>query len=415
MSNKKLTAEEIVSALEKHNGNASAAARELGIAPRTMRRWAAAAKSGLADKRKLTSVKQTDGTLDPEALHQTPDALISKYGLDPKKWVPVKLDVNEADAGTATAPKVRRTVALTVAPIPELPKPAFGGRPINIKPPKRRKANERNTELVFIVSDYHAPYAEEGLHQASLRHIQEAQPDRIIINGDLVDFSNLGRHRKTTNDCQATASECIEAGGKILAELRAAAPKDCRIQLIPGNHDAWLSNYLLSQAGELYDLKAYGEEKPVWSFANLLRLEELGVELVGEPHEYPHNYISLTPHLIVHHGETARKNAGASALGTMANQNYASIIGHVHRQGIVSKTFWVIDPKTNQRVPRVYQGGECGTMSQISGEPGNFPTYGTTMDWAQGYLTAEIDPSGYYSLETATYQGGKLFWRGKEW
>jgi hypothetical protein len=230
-----------------------------------------------------------------------------------------------------------------------------------------------------------------------------------------VDFPSLGRHRKTTPHCHATASECIEAGGKILAEIRAAAPEDCRIQLISGNHDAWLSNYLLERAGEVYDLRAYGEKRPVWSFHNLLRLEELGIEMIGETHDYPHGFVALTPHLVVHHGDVARKNAGASTMGSMTGKDYAEIIGHVHRQSVVSKTIWVMDPESGKQVPRIYQGAECGTMSQMGSLASEFPTYTRLPDWQPGYLSVEIEASGFYNIDLASFQGGKLFWRGREW
>lgn len=416
MTGKKPTKEQIIEALERNNGNASAAGRELGVPARTMRRWVADANLSVnsTKKRKVTAQESVDGSLSPDALHISPEKLMKTYGLS-EEYVPVKLDVSERDAGTATSPKVNRAISLTVEKKPDLPEPAFGGKPITIKAPKRRKKNIRNTELVVILSDYHAPFVDWDLHKASLRHIVETQPDRIIVNGDLVDFPSLGRHRKTTPHCQASASECIEAGGKILAELRAAAPDDCKIQFIPGNHDAWLSNYLLDKAGEVYDLHAYGDDRPIWSFHNLLRFEDLNIEMIGETHDYPHNYVYLTKHLVVHHGDVARKNSGASAIGSMNNKDYAEIIGHVHRQSVISKTVWVMDHKTGQQVPRIYQGGECGTMCLMGGAPDSFPTYTRLPDWAPGYMTVEIDPSGFYSIDLATWQGNKLLWRGQEW
>lgn len=416
MTNKKPTEEQIVEALERFNGNASAVAREFGVPARTMRRWVAEGNLNVptSKKRKVTDQQSVDGSLSPESLHISTEELMKKYNLG-DDYVPVKLDVSERDAGTATAPKVNRSISLSVEKKVELPKPAFGGRPIVVKPPKRRKTNKRNSELVVILSDYHAPYVDWDLHQASLRHIQEVQPDRIIVNGDLVDFPTVGRHRKTTPHGQATASECIQAGGKILADLKAAASDDCRIQFIAGNHDAWLSNYILNQAGELYELKAYNDDNVVWSFKNLFRLDELGIEIVGDTYDYPHTFVPLTNHLIVHHGDVARKNSGASAIGSMNNKDYAEIIGHVHRQSVISKTIWVMDPKTGQQVPRIYQGGECGTMCKFASPADQFPTYTRLPDWAGGYLSVEIDPSGFYSIDLATWQGDKLLWRGKEW
>lgn len=415
----KPTNQEIVEALKNHNGNASAAARSLNIPARTFRRWVAEAdlrnSVNQPDKRKLTSQEAVDGNISPETLKMTPDELMQAYGLDFKDYIPVKLDISERDAGTATSPKVNRAISLTVQPKIEMPKPAFEGRTLKINPPKRTKANaKKDTELVIVVSDYHAPYVDFDLHQKSLRLIKENQPNRIIVNGDLVDFPTVGRHRQTTTRCTASASECIQVGGQILADLRAAAPDDCQIDLIPGNHDAWLNNYLLAQAGALYELTAYEGQAPVWSFENLFRLNEIGINLIGEPDTWPHSYIALTPHLVVHHGDVARKGAGASPLSSMAGKDFAEVHGHTHRQSIVGRTVWLANGET-----RIYQGGECGAMCVM--EQGGFPTYTRHPDWQPGFATIEIDSTGHYSMDLASYQKGAtnqksvLMWRGKKY
>ena len=411
--------EEIQNALAENDGNASAAARALGIPPRTFRRWVADAnlRQGIAeaDKRKLTHQSAADGTLSPEALEMTPQQLLKAYGLSPKDYDVVKLDISERDAGTATSPKVNRAMAISLQPKIEMPTPLFEGRTLNIKSPKRTKAaSKKDTELVVIVSDYHAPYVDMELHKKSLNLIKENQPNRIIVNGDLVDFPTVGRHRQTTTRCTATASECIQKGGEILTDLRAAAPEDCQIDLIPGNHDAWLNNYLLAQAGALYELTAYDGQTPVWSFENLFRLKEIGVNLVGEPDTWPHSYIALTDHLVVHHGDVARKGAGASPLSSMAGKDFAEVHGHTHRQSLVGRTVWLANGET-----RIYQGGECGAMCQM--EQGGFPTYTRHPDWQPGFMTIEVEKTGHYSIDLATWQRGTtnepgvLMWRGKKY
>jgi len=414
-----LTKEQIENALAENNGNASAAARDLGIAPRTFRRWVADANLrqniAEADKRKLTNQNAVDGTLSPEALQMTPQQLLKAYNLSPKDYDVIKLDISERDAGTATAPKVNRSMVISLQPKIEMPTPLFEGRTLNIKSPKRTKsASKKDTELVVIVSDYHAPYVDMELHKKSLDLIKENQPNRIIVNGDLVDFPTVGRHRQTTTRCTATASECIQRGGEILTDLRAAAPEDCQIDLIPGNHDAWLNNYLLGQAGALYELTAYDGKAPVWSFENLFRLKEIGVNLVGEPDTWPHSYIALTDHLVVHHGDVARKGAGASPLSSMAGKDFAEVHGHTHRQSLVGRTLWLANGET-----RIYQGGECGAMCQM--EQGGFPTYTRHPDWQPGFMTIEVEKSGHYSIDLATWQRGTnqepgvLMWRGKKY
>lgn len=415
-NNKKPTNEKIIEALENSGGNASAAARSLGVPERTMRRWVADNNLNKVDtkKRKVNSQEAVDGSLSPEALHLSPEELMKKYKLG-DDYVPVKLDISERDAGTATSPKVNRSISLTVEKKIEMPRPAFEGKTISIKSPKR-KASQKNTnsELVIILSDYHAPYVDMQLHQASLQLILDSAPNRIIVAGDLVDFPTTSRHTVTTKRCMASASECIQVGGQILADLKAAAPDDCLISFIPGNHDQWLTRYILDKASALYDLSAYNSDIPVWSFENLLRLNEIGIEIVGEPDTFPHSHIALTDHLIVHHGDTARKGSGASPLASMAGKDFAEIHGHTHRQSTIARTVHLADGST-----RIYQGGEIGSMCKF--EADGFPTYTRHPDWQAGFCSVSLalddngKKTGHYSMDLATWQNGRLMWRGKQW
>ena len=416
MAHRKPTQGEFEDAL-REGGNVSKAASILGVSAPTLYNWI---RDGFLSrpedterpgKRKLTEALNVPGTLE-EADLKDPGRLLREHGLQEADYDVVKVDLAQRENSSAKDPKIAKSISVTVAPKLELPEPAFGGKPIVIKPPKRTKGKDQSKELVLIVSDYHAPYVDWELHKASLQLIAEHQPQRIIVNGDLVDFPTVGRHRTTTMKCQASASECIEAGGRVLADLRAAAPEDCRIDLIPGNHDAWLNNKILGEVSAIYDLTAYGDTKPVWSFENLFRLEELGINLVGEPDTWPHSSIALTPHLVVHHGDVARKGAGASPLASMSGKDFAEIHGHTHRQSLVGRTVWLADGST-----RVYQGGECGAMCVM--EADGFPTYTRHPDWQPGFASVELDlnqdgnPTGWYSVDLATWQNGKLMWRGE--
>jgi transposase-like protein/predicted phosphodiesterase len=415
MAHRKPTQEEFEEALQE-GGNVSKAATLLGVSAPTLYNWIrdgflSRPEGDAPGKRKLTEALNVSGTLE-EADLKDPGRLLREHGLAEDDYDIVKVDLAQRENSSAKDPKIAKSISVTVAPKLELPQPAFGGRPITIKPHKRTKRTSSETELVLILSDYHAPYVDWQLHEASLQLIAENQPHRIIVNGDLVDFPTVGRHRTTTTRCQASASECIEAGGRVLADLRSAAPDDCHIDLIPGNHDAWLNNKILGEVSAIYDLTAYGDTKPVWSFENLFRLEELGINLVGEPDTWPHSSIALTPHLVVHHGDVARKGSGASPLASMSGKDFAEIHGHTHRQSLVGRTVWLADGST-----RIYQGGECGAMCVM--EASGFPTYTRHPDWQPGFASVELEldatgnPSGEYSMDLATWQNSKLMWRGE--
>lgn len=416
MAHRKPTQEEFEEALCE-GGNITNAASILGVSGPTLYNWikggflSKPAPGAQGGKRKVTEAINVPGSLSEEDL-KDPERVLREHDISPDDYEIVKVDLAQRENSSTKDPKVAKSIAVTISPKIELPEPAFGGKPITIKPRKRTKRIETDTELVLILSDYHAPYVDWKLHEASLQLIAENQPQRIIVNGDLVDFPTVGRHRTTTTKCQASVSECIEAGGRVLGDLRAAAPEDCQIDLIPGNHDAWLNNKILADVASIYDLTAYGDDKPVWSFENLFRLEELGINLVGEPDTWPHSSIALTAHLVVHHGDVARKGSGASPLASMAGKDFAEIHGHTHRQSLVGRTVWLADGST-----RIYQGGECGAMCVM--EADGFPTYTRHPDWQPGFASVELAldasgrPSGEYSMDLATWQNDQLMWRGE--
>lgn len=353
-----------------------------------------------------------EADFDPNRV-ETDEELLAKAQLDPEVWEVTNRRVSVWQAqGAEGEEKTLRSLRIGFGKIKptlsELVLPAFDGKTIEVKAKPRRKENRRDNELVVIVSDFHAPYHDEALLEACEQMLRDVQCDRLVVAGDLVDFSNLGRHRKTTNRCQATANECVQAGGEILARLRAAVSDDCQVQFIPGNHDAWLNNYLLGQAGAAVDLCVSGSDIPVWSLENLFQMSSLGIDLVGEADTWPHSYIQLTDHLVVKHGETAKSGSGASPLAEMKASNFGVIHGHTHRQAVVGKTVWGADGSRF-----TYQGAEVGAMCQI--DPNGWPTYTNQPDWSPGFATVSIEKDQHYVISLASWQNGVLCWQGERY
>jgi hypothetical protein len=407
------TTSEVFEALEQAGGNASAAARDLGVPPRTMRRWVQQARAiergeGEVEKKKISKQDSVEGSIESSKLLMSEDEVLRSYGYDPSKYNVLKMDIAERDGGTVTAPKTARTISLSLTPKPKPITPAFDGRPITLKHRKPKKtAKPSSGERVVILGDYHAPYVEQDLHEKSLELIDNYKPTRIIVNGDLVDFPTVGRHRKVTDECTAEANECVQAGGEILKDIRLTAGEEARIQFIPGNHDAWLNNYMLDNAEAAYGICRYGEETPALDLANLFQFDKFGIEMIGKPSVWQKAAIHLTDHLSVFHGGPIDKKAGGSALKAMIDGQGAWISNHIHRAAIVSKTVW------HQGQKKTFQGGEAGCMCQV--RPEGFPTYMEKPDWHQGFMTADIEPDGHYSLELATYQNDVLMWRGQRY
>ena len=402
-------------ALAAADQNASAAAKSLGVNPRTFRHWVQndvfpGDTSKTTAKRKVVKSVSVAGSISEKTLALPEDKILKSYGYDPNDYKINKIALSERDGGTVAAPKITRSVSMDIVPKPDPVLPAFEGRPIVLKYNRptggKAKRKKEGSELVLIVGDYHAPFHDLDLHYKVLSLIRKYRPDRIIINGDLVDFPTVGRHAKVTNAATATANECIQAGGKIIEEIRLAAGPDCIIQFNPGNHDAWLNNYAIQNAEEVYNICRYGDDVNIVDLGFLCRFDDFNVEMTGDISQWQSCFVQLTPHLTVFHGGPINKDAGGSALKAMIDGQGAYISNHIHRAAIVGKTVWWNGEK------RTYLGGEAACMCQMNKE--GFPTYMDEPNWQQGCMTVEIEKSGHYSLDLATYQNGVLMYRGEQ-
>lgn len=414
MKQSKPTIEILLAALSNNNGNTTAASQELNIPASTFRRWviegeviSKARKATKAAKRKVIKSELLEGSLEDNIVCLSEEEIMKSRGFDPDQYKVESFTVSERDSGTTTR-VVNRSYSLNIVPRPTPILPALNAEKIVFKYDKRQKAKRQNKkkEQVIILGDYHAPYFDQDLHKKSLEMIRASEPDRIIVNGDLVDFPTVGRHRKVTDTCTASANECIQAGGQILVDIRKAAGPDCQIDFVPGNHDAWLNNYMLDHAEAAYGICQFGEATPALSFENLLRFEDIGVNMIGKMADWGKAVIQITPHLAIFHGGPIDQKAGGSALKAMKDGQCAWISNHIHRLAVVGMTVWLPNGEH-----RIYQGGEAGCMCQMTAD--GFPTYMNKPNWQQGFLTVEIEVSGHYSLDAATYQNGKLMWRGE--
>lgn len=389
------------------------AGKPIGQSPK--KKQEATPKTSIEVNKDTAEAEFTEATITPDKV-PTDKTLLKRANLDPEVWEVStrRTSVWEAQAEFGEV-KTMRSLRVGFSKRKDSPEnmilPAFGGRPVSVKPPTRRKATQRDTELVVVMSDFHAPYHDQALLDSACQMLLEVQPDRLIINGDLVDFPTTGRHRKTTNNCQASANECIQVGGEILGQLRASLPGDCRVDFVPGNHDGWLSNFLLDRAGPAYDLCAAGSDVPVWSLRNLLRFDELGIQMAGTEDQWQHAAIQLTPLLVVRHGHSVRAGSAASVLANNKNRSHATISGHTHRMGIAAATIWAADGSH-----KVVQGAEIGGMYQLPQSPTDWPTYSPhNMDWQPGFATVEIEKDGHFSVDLASWQNGVLMWRGQRY
>jgi len=402
--------DELIQLLEEH-GTQNKVADVLGIPRPTLQHHLAKVKIDRSDWRRPTPVA-VDPVVDRPGVVSHDDgtaSVISEADL-PKTWTPEQV-LKEARVkpedhviqrvrinrwGSEEDPKYQVRVDV-------IPKKALINFPDpgKWKAPKPRKTAKRKQgrELGIVCGDHHAPHHDPMLHKLFLEVLADTQPDFIEINGDLLDFSTVSRHRESVSgQYNESINECLQAGFEILADYRAAAP-NARIRLKRGNHDERLHYAVIDQVPGLKGIKAADDEVPALSLRNLLHLDRLHIEYVDE--EWSLAKTRITPKLTVRHGTSTAKNAPEEMLSKLA---HSSIQGHTHRLSWRARTEW--DDSSDEDPFTVRGAFEHGTMATMKGGLGYIP--GGEPQWQNGFLMVHTWPDGRFTVAPAVYVPGCL-------
>jgi hypothetical protein len=365
-----------------------------------------------------------EASTGPQQILTDPDTMLRDRGLDPEEWEISGLRANEyegpnsADAAKETGEakikyyQTRFNVVRKKGGWLEFP------RTDGYVLPAPRTPDPTESRLVVVTGDQQAPFQDPHLHALFLEWLAYNQPDQGVLLGDTVDFNTISRH-PADPDNEAFVNECIQTGYNVLRDYRESSI-DTYWQKLAGNHDERIRNLLLNQpkTPALYGIRRASTPEEigpeVLSLTHLLRLDELGIEYIDPHGAYALGQIVLSPKLAVRHGWLAKKGSGTTALATLQQLGYSVIVGHTHRQSIVSETKHEITGDT-----RVTMGVEAGCMCRVKqsiGEDGRvWPSYTPAPDWQQGFVTAQIWPDGTFNIDTAKFVNGTLMWRDQRY
>lgn len=342
-----------------------------------------------------------------------PDSMLRERGLDPEDWSIEGVTVNEWDGPTAEGTTVTYKQAKLQL---RRKKPEFAIVPARAdgwKPSRDYLRTVSTTEFktVVLIGDQQAPFHDRKLHELFSAWLKFNQPDEGVLIGDTVDFPDISRHRDNPDNV-ASVNDCIQSGYEILRDYVAASEGTQWTKLI-GNHDERIRNFVIDQAKALYGIKRATTsdqlDEKVLDVGYLLRLDELGIELVDPKGGYSNAQVSIDDAIAVRHGWLTRKGSGATALASLEALGYNIVVGHTHRQSLVQKTLHNIDGST-----KTVYGVEAGCMCSMNGEEvegRRFPDYTIAPDWQQGFAVATVYRDGTTNIELATYRDGSLFYR----
>ena len=178
------------------------------------------------------------------------------------------------------------------------------------------KAEFPEAERNVFLGDLHVPFEDKKTLELILEFIEEWQPHRVWLLGDIIDNYPISRFNKDPQRINTLQEDCDKTH-EILKQLRKKA-KYATIDMLEGNHEARLTKLLWSNAPALANLRCL-------TIKNLLGLEDLGIH-------YTEGFVEHK-NLIILHGERIRQHSGWSAKAHFEKFGDNGIAGHSHRGG----------------------------------------------------------------------------------
>jgi len=120
--------------------------------------------------------------------------------------------------------------------------------------------------VVVVGSDFHiVPGPLTTMQRAFLMMVKRLKPAAVILNGDVADFSSIGRHPTIGWEKRPTVKSEFEAISDYLGELVKAAGKAQRFWTL-GNHDARFESRIANLVPELAGMKGVHlkDHFPLW-------------------------------------------------------------------------------------------------------------------------------------------------------
>lgn len=213
-----------------------------------------------------------------------------------------------------------------------------------------------------IAGDFHFGNVNHKAVEEWLEHIKKTKPDRVIINGDLLDALDLSHYNRVPEFGDRWEDE-IAYTNLFLDSLRDIykGPLD----IIEGNHSHRLKQLIWNNAPSLSGMSGF-------SVPERLRLKERNITwhpVQDGAAKYVDNYIEDQGFLVAH-ANLVRKGAGNTVRGLLDTYGTNIVQAHVHRLAIIYKRVY----------GRTLIGVEGGCMCSLT------PPWMKQCDWQNGWV-----------------------------
>lgn len=233
---------------------------------------------------------------------------------------------------------------------------------------------------VLICSDLHGCYLDRKAFQVFLAVASEFPWDLCVVNGDLVDFSQISNHEGKIRssgheffDVPTLDEELLFTKTEILKPLRKALPKT-KILLRKGNHETRWEEVKMTNHKALAELLRLTRKSRSLELEDILSLDQFKIDLSHNGEDVLGGCFTLI------HGDALSKTAAKTNL-----MRYGSgTSGHTHRMSMYTDVVY-------GRRHGWFESGCLRTTKNVEYLP-----FGKRTDWSTGFLDLYI-------------RGGKFF------
>ena len=245
-------------------------------------------------------------------------------------------------------------------------------------------------EKSIVINDIHIPFQDDKAVDLVMRFIAWFKPDRVFINGDLLDCQTVGRFINDPFD-EVSMLEEIEQGREFLAQLRSILKKRAKIHYIFGNHEFRFQNYIINNARSLRGLEGLTLEEQ-------LHCDEYDVEVVFSG--LKESYMQYGGLYVGHYNKVSQH--GGYTVKSLIDRHGVSVIqGHTHRFGTTYRT--LLDGT-------ILGGFENGCLCDLN------PSYTMKPNWLHGFsIVWKKKNDNRFMVEPIPIINHKFFYGGIEW
>lgn len=186
------------------------------------------------------------------------------------------------------------------------------------------------SKRTVVISDTQMPYDDRKALKALVKFIGDYQPDSVIHIGDLMDYPTPSRWSKGSAEefSRQMLEDNEQAKRRFLGPLREVY--DGEVGVHEGNHDLRPREYLAKYAPALVEFEAQ------FHIERLLDFDGFGVKLLPEFNKIATGWVTTHGH---RGGVSLSPIAGNTAMNAARKFNSSVVMGHTHRQGIISHTY----------------------------------------------------------------------------